>query len=47
MEELINKEIEKLKKEWDGIEYKEEDLRLYVYENMRDSLKLVMSDVSY
>ena len=47
MEEVINKEIEKLKKDWDGIEYNEEDVRLYVYENMRDCLKLVMSDVSY
>ena len=47
MEEVINKEIEKLKKDWDGIEYNEEDVRLYVYENMRDCLKLMMSDVSY
>ena len=47
MEEVINKEIEKLKKDWDGIEYNEKDVRLYVYENMRDCLKLVMSDVSY
>ena len=29
MEEVINKEIEKVKKEWDGIEYNEKDLRLY------------------
>jgi hypothetical protein len=49
MEEVINKEIEKLKNELekDGVEWKEEDVRLCVYEDMRDSLKLMMSDVSY
>ena len=49
MEEVINKEIEKVKKDWDGdgMKYNEEDVRLFVYENMRDCLKLVMSDVSY
>jgi hypothetical protein len=49
MEEVINKEIEKVKKDWDGdgMKYNEEDVRLFVYENMRDCLKLMMSDVSY
>ena len=49
MEEVINKEIEKLKNELDkdGVEWSEEDVRLCVYENMRDCLKLEMSDVSY
>ena len=49
MEEVINKEIEMAKRDWDGdgMKYTEEDVRLYVYENLRDCLKLVMSDVSY
>tara|TARA_R110000850_G_C9580447_1_gene426108 strand:- start:60 stop:209 length:150 start_codon:yes stop_codon:yes gene_type:complete len=49
MEEVIEREIEKVKKDWDddGMKYNEEDVRLYVYENMRDSLKVLMSDVSY
>jgi hypothetical protein len=49
MEEVINKEIEKLKNELekDGVEWKEEDVRLCVYEDLKDCLKLEMSDVSY
>jgi len=49
MKEVINKEIEKLKNELekDGVEWKEEDVRLCVFEDLRDCLKLVMSDVSY
>ena len=49
MEEVINKEIEKVKKDWDGdgMKYNEEDVRLFVYEDLRDCLKLEMSDVSY
>ena len=35
MEEVINKE------------WKEEDVRLCVFEDLRDCLKLMMSDVSY
>ena len=49
MKEVINKEIEKVKKDWDGdgMKYNEEDVRLFVYEDLRDCLKLEMSDVSY
>ncbi len=49
MEELIEEEIENVKKIWnkDGIEYNEEMVRLEVYENLRDCLKVEMSDVSY
>ncbi len=49
MKEVIKEEIEKVEKIWnnEGIEYNEEDVRLFVYENLRDYLKLVMSDVSY
>ena len=49
MKEVIKKEIEKVKKDWDndGMKYNEEDVRLFVYENLRDYLKVEMSDVSY
>ena len=49
MKEVIEKEIENVKKIWnkDGIKYNEEDVRLEVYENLRDFLKVEMSDVSY
>ena len=49
MKEVIKEEIEKLKNELekDGVEWKEEDVRLCVYEDLRDCLKVEMSDVSY
>ena len=50
MEELIDVWIEEVKKSWEenGVdEYKEEDVRLCVYEDLRDNLKMLMSDVSY
>jgi hypothetical protein len=49
MEEVIKEEIVNVKKIWnkDGIKYTEEDVRLEVYENLRDWLKVNMSDVSY
>ena len=50
MEELIEEFVEKVKKSWEenGVdEYTEEDVRLCVYEDLRDNLKYIMSDVSY
>ena len=49
MKEIIAKEIENIKSQWDedGIKYTEKDVRLEVYENLRDYLKAMMSDVSY
>ena len=50
MEELIEMNVEKVKKSWEenGVdEYTEEDVRLCVYEDLRDNLKGLMSDVSY
>ncbi len=50
MEELIEMTVEKVKKSWEenGVdEYTEEDVRLCVYEDLRDNLKGLMSDVSY
>jgi predicted HTH transcriptional regulator len=50
MEELIEMYVEKVKKSWEenGVdEYTEEDVRLCVYEDLRDNLKYIMSDVSY
>ena len=49
MEELIRKAIEEQKRMWDadGESYTEKDIRLCVYENMRDNLKFMMSDVAY
>jgi hypothetical protein len=50
MEELIEETVEKVKKSWEenGVdEYTEEDVRLCVYEDLRDNLKYIMSDVSY
>ena len=50
MEELIEMYVEKVKKSWEenGVdEYTEEDVRLCVYEDLRDNLKGLMSDVSY
>jgi hypothetical protein len=50
MEELIEETVERVKKSWEenGVdEYTEEDVRLCVYEDLRDNLKYIMSDVSY
>ena len=50
MKELIEETVEKVKKSWEenGVdEYTEEDVRLCVYEDLRDNLKHIMSDVSY
>ena len=49
MEEVIKEEIVNVKKIWnkDGIKYNEKEVRLEVYENLRDWLKVNMSDVSY
>ena len=49
IEELIKVWTENVKKSWDedSIEYTEEDVRLCVYEDLRDNLKGLMSDVSY
>ena len=50
MEELIEETVERVKKSWEenGVdEYTEEDVRLCVYEDLRDNLKGLMSDVSY
>jgi len=49
-DELIKVWTERVKKSWEenGIDdYTEEDVRLCVYEDLRDSLKVVMSDVSW
>ena len=49
MVRLINEAIEEQKALWDedGDSYSEKDVRLCVYENMRDNLKMLMSDVAY
>ena len=50
MEELIEETVERVKNSWEenGVdEYTEEDVRLCVYEDLRDNLKYIMSDVSY
>ena len=49
MEEIIELAIKEQKELWDEDEesYTEEDVRLCVYENMRDNLKYIMSDVAY
>jgi len=49
MEEQIEKAIEEQKRMWDedGESYTEKEVRLCVYENMRDNLKCIMSDVAY
>ena len=49
MKELIEKEIANLKEalDEDVIFYTEEDVRRSVYEDLRDSLMVLMSDVSY
>jgi len=49
MEDLIKKAIEEQKELWDedGESYTEDDVRLCVYENLRDNLKYYMSDVAY
>ena len=49
MKELIEKEIKNLKESLtdEGLTFTEEDVRLSVYEDLRDSLKVLMSDVSY
>jgi hypothetical protein len=49
MEDLIKKAIEEQKELWDGDgeSYTEDDVRLCVYENLRDNLKYYMSDVAY
>ena len=49
MKEIIANEIKNVKSQFDenGIKYTEKDVRLAVYENLRDYLKAMMSDVSY
>ena len=49
MEELIRKAIVEQKKLWAEahIPFTDEEVRLCVYENMRDNLKCIMSDVAY
>ena len=49
LEELIEVCIKEQKElyEEDGEPYTEEDVRLSVYENLRDNLKYHMSDVAY
>jgi hypothetical protein len=49
MEKLIELAIKEQKELWDedGETYTEEDVRLAVYENLRDGLKYLMSDVCY
>ena len=49
LEQLIDICIKEQKElyEEDGEPYTEEDVRLCVYENMRDNLKLIFSDVAY
>jgi len=49
MKELIENEIKNLKESLieEGAQFTEEDVRLSVYEDLRDSLKVLMSDVSY
>ena len=49
MEEIIELALKEQKELWDedGESYTEKDLRLCVYENMRDNLKVIMSDVAY
>ncbi len=51
MEELIEEAVkmrkEMFEKAGDLIYYTEEDIRLMVYEDLRDNLKMLMSDVSY
>ena len=49
MEEIIELAIKEQKELWDedGESYTEEDVRLCVYENMRDNLKYIFSDVAY
>ena len=50
MEELIDVWVEEVKKSWNenGVDdYNEKDVRLCVYEDLRDNLKMLMSDVSY
>ena len=49
MEKLIELAIKEQKELWDvdGETYTEEEVRLCVYENLRDGLKYLMSDVCY
>ena len=51
MKELIDEAVERRKemfeKAGDLIYYTEEDIRMMVYEDLRDNLKMLMSDVSY
>ena len=49
LENLIEIAIKEQKElyEENGEPYTEEDIRLSVYENLRDSLKYFMSDVAY
>ena len=49
MKELIEKEVKNLKEILiaEDAEFTEESVRLSVYEDLRDSLKVLMSDVSY
>ena len=49
MVRLINEAIEEQKALWEeeGGSYSEKEVRLCVYENIRDNLKVIMSDVAY
>jgi hypothetical protein len=51
MEELIEEAVKMRKEMFEEarclIYYTEEDIRLMVYEDLRDNLKVLMSDVSY
>ncbi len=50
VEELVKIWTEKVKKSWEenGVDdYTEEDVRLCVYEDLRDTLKGLLYDVSY
>jgi len=49
MEQLIKICVEEQKELYDedGESYTEDDVRLCVYENLRDNLKYLMSDVAY
>ena len=49
MEEIIELAIKEQKELWDEDKetYTEDDVRLCVYENLRDGLKYLMSDVAY
>ncbi len=47
--QIINAEVNKVKqtRESEGLKYNEKEVRLEVFEDLRDLLKGLMSDVSY